>query len=422
MRSQLGDNFSKSVPLASPTSIAGRVRATSSIKVPQTSRTNLAGINVLISDEHYKNSLGIVRHLGQMGVLVSVLAHSRNSLVCRSRYCHEVIPCLSDTVASLAETALDAVKQRQFDLILPVSYAMTLALAQCRHEFAPHTRLELVDSDTIKLAANKLRMVELAQEIGVPAPKTFWAGDALRRNHDLTFPVVIKPKNESPGHPPVRFAENFEQLRAALSPQAEETSFTDPSALLVQEYIPGSGCGFFATYQEGTCKRIFMHTRVREYPASGGISTCAESFYDSKLERHGRKMLDALDWHGVAMVEFRRDSRDGEYKLMEVNPKFWGSVDLPLAAGADFPGDLCRMALGSTLSFTDSYQRNLRFHWPFSGHGDLYHLWTRPESILDVAIDFVNPRVKSNIWLQDFGPNLKEMAGLATQLLGMGRK
>lgn len=422
MRSQLGDNFSNSVPLASPTSLAGSVRATPSVKVSQASRTSLAGINLLISDEHYKNSLGIVRHLGQMGVLVSVLARSRNSLVCRSRYCHEVIPCLSETVASLAESVLDAVKEGQFDLVLPVSYAMTLALAQRRHEFDPHTRLELVDSDTIELAANKLRMVELAQEIGVPAPKTFLATNALSRNRDWAFPVVIKPHKESPGHPPVRFARNLEQLRAALSPQAEATAFTDPSALLVQEYIPGRGCGFFATYQKGTCKRIFMHTRVREYPASGGISTCAESFYDSKLERYGRKMLDALNWHGVAMVEFRRDSRDGEYKLMEVNPKFWGSVDLALAAGADFPGDLCRMALGSTLSFTDFYRRNLRFQWPLSGHGDLYHLWTRPQSILDVAIDFVNPRVKSNIWLQDFGPNLKEMAGLATQLLGMGRK
>jgi hypothetical protein len=97
-------------------------------------------------------------------------------------------------------------------------------------------------------------------------------------------------------------------------------------------------------------------------------------------------------------------------------------VDLPLAAGADFPGDLCQMALGRTLTFTDRYQRNLRFQWPLSGHGDLFHLWTRPQSIFDVALDFLNPRVKSNVWPSDFAPNLKELRGLAVQLLRKGRR
>jgi hypothetical protein len=127
-------------------------------------------------------------------------------------------------------------------------------------------------------------------------------------------------------------------------------------------------------------------------------------------------MLDALNWHGVAMVEFRRDDRDGEYKLMEVNPKFWGSLDLALAAGADFPGDLCHMALGRALPFTDHYRRGLRFHWPLSGQGDLFHLWTRPQSFFAVALDCLNPRVKSNVWLGDFGPNLSEMGTLAARV------
>lgn len=422
MNSHPADNLSNPVPLHTLAGSSEGTRATAGLKASRSSRSSIAGMKVLISDENYKNSLGIVRHLGQMGVHVSVLARSPNSLVCRSRYCREVIPSRSETVESLVEAALNAVRERQFDLITPVSYALTLALAQRRHDFLPLTDLELVDSDTIELAANKLKMVELAESAGVPAPKTMKATDALSCNVDLKFPVVVKPQKESPGHPPVRFARNLEELRAALSRQEGATLSFDCSNLLVQEYIPGTGCGFFATYQKGACKRVFMHTRVREYPASGGVSTCAESFYDSKLERYGRRMLDALDWHGVAMVEFRRDSRDGEYKLMEVNPKFWGSVDLPLAAGADFPGDLCRMALGMTLSFTGDYRRNLRFQWPLSGHGDLYHLWTRPRSFLDVALDIVNPRVKSNVWLRDFGPNWREMGNLASQLLRMGRR
>ena len=133
-------------------------------------------------------------------------------------------------------------------------------------------------------------------------------------------------------------------------------------------------------------------------------------------------MLDALQWHGVAMVEFRRDSRDGDYKLIEVNPKFWGSLDLALAADADFPGDLCRMALGEDLPFTDVYQRNLRFQWPLSTHGDLFHLWMRPASFINVMGDLLNPRVKSNVSWTDPGPNFQELGELASTFLRIKKR
>ena len=116
------------------------------------------------------------------------------------------------------------------------------------------------------------------------------------------------------------------------------------------------------------------------------------------------------------MVEFRQDSRNGQFNLIEVNPKLWGSLDLALAAGADFPGDLCRMALGEELPFTDRYERSLRYRWPFSISGELYHLKSRPLSFLETAMDSMNPRVKSNVWLNDLRPNLVEM-GLLVRFL-----
>jgi predicted ATP-grasp superfamily ATP-dependent carboligase len=293
---------------------------------------------------------------------------------------------------------------------------MTLALARHRNLVRRYSHIELLDDNAIEHAANKVSMTTLAAKIGVPVPKTyaFSSLDEIKRGiATLTFPLVVKPQTESPGRSPVRYVKNRRELQTLL----EEKSFSGGEAPLLQELIPGFGCGFFATYQDGLCKRIFMHRRVREYPATGGASCCAESFYDSKLESHGRRMLDALGWHGVAMVEFRRDSRDGEYKLLEINPKFWGSLELALAAGADFPGDLCQMALGRTLPFVPDYQRNLRFHWPLSGSGELFHLWTRPASILNVAFDFLDPRVRSNIWISDPAPNFEELQGLFRQLL-----
>jgi predicted ATP-grasp superfamily ATP-dependent carboligase len=376
----------------------------------------IAGTHALVTDEHYKHSLGIVRQLGKQGVFVSVVAGSKGSLACRSRYCREVILARNGRTESLIETTLRAVQEKHFDLVIPVSYSMTLAFAQRKDQLLPYTQLELPPYETIAQAADKLEMIRRAKRMGVPTPRTIRASKRDPLDAELRFPLVIKPQRESPGRPPIRYVYRKEQLSAALLELSDSPDNGAFSESIIQEYIPGHGCGLFATYQNGVCKRVFMHRRVREYPVRGGVSSCAESFYDSALESHGRRMLDALNWHGVAMVEFRRDDRDGEYKLMEVNPKFWGSLDLALAAGADFPGDLCHMALGRALPFTDHYRRDLRFHWPLSGQGDLFHLWTRPQSFFAVALDCLNPRVKSNVWLGDFGPNLSEMGTLAARV------
>ncbi len=397
------------------------IRASSAAITDSSASTarSISGATVLTSDANYKHTLGLVRHLGRMGAQVSVVASSPDSLVSRSRYCREVILAGDATLEASVKATLQTVKAKHFDIVMPVSFAMTLALARQRDEILPLSHLELMTSDAIERAANKVEMTELAGQLGVPAPKTIVPSRSTELEaqvRGLTFPVVLKPQRESPGRLPIRYANNMLELRNFLSEQLSGKGPPHAEPPLVQEFIPGYGCGFFATYQEGVCKRVFMHRRIREYPATGGISSCAQSFYDAKLESYGRRMLDALKWHGVAMVEFRCDSRDGEYKLMEINPKFWGSLDLALAAGADFPGDLCQIALGRTLTFTNSFERDLRFQWPLAGYGDLFHLWTRPASILDVALDFLNPNVKSSICLSDPKPNIQEFRGIVKQL------
>src|ERR1700736_3379716 len=80
---------------------------------------SISGFSVLISDEHYKHTLGIVRHLGRMGAQVSIVASSKSSLACWSRYCHKVIPAASGNLETLVETMLRAVRNEHFDLIIP---------------------------------------------------------------------------------------------------------------------------------------------------------------------------------------------------------------------------------------------------------------------------------------------------------------
>src|SRR5215475_4800589 len=111
---------------------------------------SVSALNVLVCDEHYKHSLGIVRNLGRRGVNVDVLATSEDSLACRSRYRRRVVLSGSADIPGLIETALRAVKSERVDLVIPVSYSMTLAMARRKAEFLNYTRIELADSNAIE--------------------------------------------------------------------------------------------------------------------------------------------------------------------------------------------------------------------------------------------------------------------------------
>jgi predicted ATP-grasp superfamily ATP-dependent carboligase len=144
-----------------------------------------------------------------------------------------------------------------------------------------------------------------------------------------------------------------------------------------------------------------MHQRIREFPASGGASVCAQAFYDPELLQYGKVLLDELQWNGVAMVEFKKDLKTGDYVLMEINPKFWGSLDLSLAAGVNFPYFLIQRALGEVVEKQFSFKTNTRFQWLLNG--ELYHCINRPGSIFKVIRDLF--RSKNDIYFTDPMPN-----------------
>jgi hypothetical protein len=227
-----------------------------------------------------------------------------------------------------------------------------------------------------------------AQRVGLDVPRTFARPADVDR-----FPVVVKRSSGSGG---VRYVNDSTELRTV-----------DPSDVVIQEWIPGPGHGFFALFEHGGERATFMHRRIREFPITGGASTAAESFYDADLEEFGLRLLRALEWHGVAMVEVKRDARDGRFKLMEINPKFWGSLDLSIAAGVDFPWATVQMALGGLDGPAPPYDGNMRFQWVFD---DLMRAVAEPRSLGAFWRDLRNPRVRNDIARDDLRPLMFDAA------------
>ncbi|ELY92983.1 ATP-grasp protein-like protein [Natrialba hulunbeirensis JCM 10989] len=162
---------------------------------------------------------------------------------------------------------------------------------------------------------------------------------------------------------------------------------------IVQEYVPTSDeYAFFALYDHGEPVATFQHRQRRGYSYAGGPSSYRESVRIPALETAGRNLLDVLGWHGLAMVEFLRDEETGEFKLMEINPRFWSSLPFTVQTGADFPYYYWLLATGEGERIDHSYEVGIGGHLL---RGELLHL----HSILTADVPLVEkPRFSTALW------------------------
>lgn len=366
-------------------------------------------MRVLLTDGNYKHTLGAVRSLGKQGVDVGVVSHIPCSISFYSRYCkssHSAPDPKKDP--SYAQRVLDIVKKDHYDVLLPISYAAVMQLSGIRDELEDYVHLPIADPAALDLAGHKDETVKIAEKVGVRVPKTYYprsVPEVRELARELRYPIVVKGAEEA-GY--VGYANTPEELISRFSSISKYLP-------IVQEYIPGDGYGFFALYNHGEPRAIFMHRRIREYPVTGGPSTCAESVFDPDLKRCGLAMLNELHWHGVAMVEFKKDARTGEYVLMEINPKFWGSLDLAIASGVDFPYLACKMAIDSDIEPVFEYQVGTRFRWLFPG--ELFHAMTNPRAIPQIAREFFDGRTRSDVEPADIVPNVVEIGMTGAEFL-----
>jgi predicted ATP-grasp superfamily ATP-dependent carboligase len=338
--------------------------------------------SVLVLDSKNKNALAAIRSLGRRGIDVISGSTRRLTRGAVSKYsARSIVYPSPEDEARFVECLADAVDHLGVDVVLPIGDATTRVLSKHKEEFGDRAAIPIAGWEAMEVASDKLRTLTFVDRLGIPTPATFEHVTEVDR-----FPVVVKQRLGAGG---VRYVNT-----------AGELALVDTSNAVVQEYVPGEGWGFFALFDQGRERAVFMHRRIREYPVTGGASTAAESVYDPTLRALGLTVLRALAWHGVAMVEFKKDARDFQYKLMEINPKFWGSLDLSIAAGVDFPWLAVKLALGTLTTDVFDYRIGLRFRWLFE---DLVHLAARPSAFRDVVRDF-RPEVEDDLCRDDLKP------------------
>jgi predicted ATP-grasp superfamily ATP-dependent carboligase len=330
-------------------------------------------------------------------------SNSLDAITSYSRYVRRVFYYPDPTRQKVFENSVKSISKKLcIKVIIPVAQRTTVALSKAQ-ERLKHLIIPVSNFKSLSVGASKTKTIQLAKKLNIPYPNTTLI-DSISNLQDnrFEFPLVIKGVY---GGGTATYVQDMQGLKKRINMLYQQQG----EYPLIQEYIRGQGYGFFALFNEGEPRAIFMHKRIREYPATGGMSTCAESVYEPKLLDYGLRMLKALHWHGVAMVEFKRDNYDNKFKLMEINPRFWGSLDLSVASGVDFPYLLYKMAVDGDIKPIFGYRRGVRYAWTFPG--DLVRTFKDKKAHLKLKLflsDFINPRTHRNIDRHDLNPTIMQ--------------
>lgn len=347
-------------------------------------------MRILVTDADNRASLAVTRSLGRAGHEVVVAHHRHPSLASSSKYCARRI-IVADPLrdpAAFVDDLVAAARSHGVDAVIPASEVSTLLLARAAHENPGTLRICTPAYEDLDRAADKAAVLSLGHELGVPVPRTVVvpARDSALPELEFDYPVVIKPARSrtwaegrwhlgsvSYAHDRTELANALQSLAAAHYP------------VLLQERIHGAGVGVFACYDHGRLLCLFSHRRLREKPPSGGVSVLREAVaVDPTAGMHARTLLEALNWHGVAMVEFKQDDRDGQLKLMEINGRLWGSLQLAIDAGVDFPGMMADLMAGKTPAPVPSYRIGTRTRWLWGDIDSLLALFLQPRASLNL--------------------------------------
>jgi len=306
------------------------------------------------------------------------------SIAGASRYAvsHAVVPNSLAKHQAFVDAVAAKAREVQAKLVLPISDESMLALLPAASRIMP-AKIPFAQIDVFRTAADKAHVLNLASTLGMATPEQLRLDSpAAASSFDyeaVPLPIVVKPARSVAGTGAgaiklgVRYAQTPRELEGIVR-EMPEGAFP----LLLQRRIRGAGTGVFLLVWGGKTVARFAHRRIREKPPSGGVSVCAESVEaDSTTVAQAEALLAALNWCGPAMVEFKEDAQSGVRYLMEINGRFWGSLQLAIDAGVDFPALLVGAALGRPLSPPPHYTVGLRERWWW---GEVDHLIARLRS------------------------------------------
>jgi len=323
---------------------------------------------ILILDGHTNQALACVRSLGSAGYDVLVASHQRFPLGAWSRYCSGTF-LLADQTTDAFAAMREWARREGVEIILPLTERSCVLCNADRTQWEESGIIVGCGSEEMLQGAfDKALTLQRAEAIGVRIPPTLIPeslDECLSAAEEIGFPCVIKPRWSNawdgtrflPTQSP-KYANDREQLIEVLAGPNQGMHWP-----LVQSYVSGRGKGVFALCDRGKVVAWFAHERMRDTRPTGSSSSLRRSVrLEPRLREPAEKLLADLKWHGPAMVEFKDDGENPPC-LMEVNGRFWGSLQLAVDAGVDFPRLWVSILKGESLPPSIGFEEGVMLRW-----------------------------------------------------------
>lgn len=318
------------------------------------------------------------RSLSRRGIHTIIASEHADLPAYHSRYCDEtiVLPSPDDDLLAYKDGLIGVAARSDVRTIIPIRPQDPYLFSKYRDEFENYVTLVTPPFETLGRVHDRLRLAEAAEKAGVPVPET----RSLDEVDDWTPALIIKSRYNLlaaeyvDSYSPNEFdvIKTIKHLQPGETPDVDAIRDEMKHVPIVQEYVPTAGEYVFgALYDHGEPLTTFQHRQIRGDSYTGGGGVYRETVDIPELEEVGRTLLESLDWHGVACIEYMEDANTGEFKLTEINPRMWQSLPCAVHAGADFPYDYWLQAMGRQDMIEPGYEVGVGTHFLY---GEFQHL------------------------------------------------
>lgn len=293
----------------------------------------------------FDTGLATVRAIGRAGLSVFGFDHDPAEFGFRSRFgAHETCPDPASAADLLAFLRQRAGRFSTRPVLYPTSDAYVAFVSEHREALASYSQYALPCRDSVAAGLNKSAQHARAVAAGVPTAHTHTVhtlDDVQRVAPVLDYPVIVKPLI---GH---LWRQTFRGEKAVPVEDADTliALFRDIQAAgqsaLVQSIVQGPNTNHVkvSAYFDalGGPRAVICMRKIRQYPVDFGVGTLMETVVEPEVQELGLRFFRAMAWRGPGSIEFKRDERDGEWKLIELNPRLWQQHGLAAACGMNFP-------------------------------------------------------------------------------------
>jgi len=306
-------------------------------------RVNSAEMPAALVFNCHITGLAVARSLGKRGVPVIGLDRDENGYGLHSKLTAVAGRCpypLDDERAFIDLLLEIGAELKRKAVLFPCLDEWVFAVARHRPELEKYFLIPLSDLETVERILDKNLLYRKCEALRIPIPRTWYVGEQTPDQiaAEIEFPCIVKPALQR------EFTNEFgEKVFRVETRDAflEMCGRASHHPLLAQEII-GAGVDSFYSLcsyigRDGEAKGAFVGRKLEQYPPDFGTACLVDSRYIGEIVERGVDVLREFGYYGTSEVEFLRDERDGEFKLLDINTRVWKWIGLPIAAGVDLP-------------------------------------------------------------------------------------